>query len=408
MRIDSGKVGFEGIDPIRVLHIFAPCYKNRFGGPVIQWKYYFAYWNDPRVVHAVLDTQTNQLVDSREVFNFQYRDEQKTTTKWERITWIPFLFRNLIKHRQQYDLLHVHVLWWGGLLIGPWAKWNKCPSVYESVLLGADTPSGIIKEKFGKIKLWCLKSYKAILAISDYLADDYLKNGFTSEQVFMQMNSVDTDLFRPADSDEEKTSLRKKYDLPIRSRLLLFVGSVIERKGVDILLKAYIESCLVHPNLHLLIIGAKNIKENPSLDEDFVNRLFQLLEQNGMSKKVSFFGLLQDRERLAEIYRAADIFVFPSLNEGLPSVVLEAMAAGLPVVASHLLVLEKVIKNGENGFFVPVGNIRFLMDSIVELSDDPQLTKRTGYNARSYIEVCHGFETWQSQLVEFYKRKISK
>jgi glycosyltransferase involved in cell wall biosynthesis len=393
---------------LRVLHVFAPGYKNRFGGPIVQWRYYFTNWNDASVVHSVLDTRTSQLVDSREVFNFQYPQEQLLTTRWERTNWILALFRDLIKYRKQYDLLHVHVLWWGGLLIGPWAKWQKCPAVYESVLLEGDTPSGIIKQKFGKIKLWCLKSYQAILSISAFLAEDYLKNGFTADQVFMLMNSVDADLFRPVDSDEEKISLRKKHDLPINAKLLLFVGSVIERKGVDILLRAFIESCLDHPDLYLLIVGAKNKKENASLDEDFVNRLYQLLAESGLSRKVSFLGLLQDRDQLAKVYRAADIFVFPSRNEGLPTVVLEAMAAGLPVVVSKLPVLEQVIRHGENGYFVSVDDVNGFKDAILKLCDQSQLSERIGYNANSYIRKSHGFQAWQSQMVKFYTEQISK
>ena len=403
----AGAASSQIKDTIRVLHIFPPSLKSRFGGQNITWKYNFTNWDDPGVVHTVLDTMTNQILDAQQAFDFKYVDTQKMSTKWERVLWIFALFWGVIRHQKEYDLLHVHVLWWGGLLIGPWAKWKNCPTIYESVLLEADIPSSIIREKFGKIKLGFLKSYKAILAISDYLAQDYLKHGFFEGQVVTLMNSVDTVLFTPAETDEEKYILRKRNKLPVRSKLLLFVGSVIERKGVDILLRALIEACRVDSDLHLLIVGAKNKNENPSLDEDFVNHLYEMLEQNEISDRVSFLGLVQDRERLAEIYRAADIFIFPSRNEGLGNVVLEAMAAGLPVVTSHLPVLERVIQNGENGIFVPIGDAPALVYSILQVSIDLDMAKKMGTAARNYVLEKHRFSAWQFDLVRIYKALLN-
>ncbi len=399
---------FHTNQPIRVLHIFAPGIRRRFTGPVVQWKYYFSRWDDPRVVHSVVDTQAGKLADSREVFNFQLAETQRKASRRERFTWILALFRTLVRRRSEFDLVHVHVLWWGGLLTGPWGRWSRCPTVYESVLLGADTPGGILQEKFGKLKLRCLQSFTGILAISETLAEDYLQHGFTPERVHLQMNSVDTDLFKPPSSAEQKTLLREKYGLPRHSKILLFVGSIIERKGVDTLVHAFIEAAGMNPDLHLVITGAKNKNENPSLDEDFVNRLMQLIYQNGMEMRVKFTGLLQDREQLADIYRAADIFLFPSRNEGLPTVVLEAMSAGLPVVTAQLPVLEKVISHGENGLFVPPGDAAALSAAVLRLCKDAPLAERLSCGARASIVTHHTFPAWQAEKVALYQTLINR
>lgn len=394
--------------PIKILHIFAPCYKERFTGPVVQWRYYFNHWNDNRVKHFILDTQTNQMIDARKAFDFQLTGEQKTNSRWERITWIPSLFRNLMKFRKDYDILHVHVLWWGGLFIGPWAKINKCPALYESVLLGADTPSGILKETLGRFKLWCLRTYTAILAISQHLADDYLDHGFSLTQVKLLMNSVDTELFHPADSDEKRNILRKELGIPIDSNVLIFVGSVIERKGMDILLRAFVESLKTTHDQNLLIVGAKNKSENPSIDEGFINNQLEMLETNGANERVHFLGLQQDRERLAEIYRVADVFVLPSRNEGLPSVLLEAMASGLAIITSKLPVLEKVIQSNENGIFIPVDDTNALINAINTLYNNPVHAKTLGVSARKYVEEKHSYLAWQSEIFKLYQSLVEQ
>jgi glycosyltransferase involved in cell wall biosynthesis len=389
---------------IKVLHVFAPNFRSRFGGQNITWKNNFMQWNSPDVAHYVLDYEKKQLIDSKEAFVFKYPEVQQGTSQRERAFWILSLFRLLIKCKNEYDILHVHVLWWGGLLIGPWSKLNKIPAIYESILLDSDTPGGIIKEKqFSRLKIQCLKNYQAILAISEYLADDYKKYGFAKDQIVTLMNCVDTELFSPVESVEQKTTLRNKFHLPQNAQILVFVGSIKERKGVDILIHGFIGASLQQPDLHLLVIGPNNKKENPSVDADFVNSLYTLLKMNELADRVSFTGMIQNRQELAEMYRAADIFVFPSNNEGLGNVVLEAMAAGLPVVVSQLPVLEKVIKDKENGLFIPIGDTDALRNAVLMLIQDPTLASKIGRKARYYSKQNHSFSEWQTKLVAFYQ-----
>jgi len=393
---------------LRVLHIFTPNYKTRFTGPAYRWRYAFSQWSNPAVVHTVLDTATGSIIKAAEAFDFTYGTTQSLTPKWERTAWIFSLVKNLIQHREQYDLLHVHVLWWGTLLLGPLAKWMHKPAIYETVLLGADNPSDIKQEQLGHIKLACLRSYAGILAISDYLAEDYLQNGFSKEQVFTLPNSVDTDMFSPGKSQANKLEMRKKHSLPFDAPILLFVGSVIHRKGVDILIKAFIEAAAETPNLHLVIAGARKSSENPSLDETFINELVSLLKSHGLENQVNFVGLVQDRSQLAEYYQSADIFVFPSRSEGLGNVVLEAMASGLPVVVTDLPVLSKVIRDGENGITIPVENSSAIAQLINRLFADPVLSKKLAENARKYVEAHHGFAAWQYHLSMEYQSRVNK
>lgn len=393
---------------IKVLHIFSPSLKTRFGGPSIRWKYNFENWHDPGVVHYVLDCDERKVDDARVAFNFNLPENQSSPNRWQRLTWTFKLINQLSKYAQDFDVIHFHVLWWGSLFAARWCKRRKIPCIYESVLLDADNPGSIEMEKFGKIKVHLLKDFRGILAISDYLAEDYRRHEFNDNQVFTLMNSVDSTLFRPCETLVEKQELREKYALPLGKTILLFVGSVIERKGVDLLVKAFINASLPNPDLYLLIIGPYNMKENPSLDETFINSLKDQLNKRDLFGSVNFYGLVNDRNMLADLFRASDIFVFPSRREGLGNVVLEAMASGLPVIISDLPVLARVIKVRENGLVVPIDDDMQLAEAITCLNKDELLSKELGKAAQEYTVENHRFLSWQKSLVEIYQKLNEK
>jgi glycosyltransferase involved in cell wall biosynthesis len=384
--------------PIRVLHVFSPNYSKNFSGHVIRWKKNFSHWDNQDVTHHILDTSKNQTLAAREAFDFKIPENRKIMTKWKKIAWILPLFRNLSRYKGEYDILHVHTLWWWGLLIGPWAKLNNIPAIYESVLFGSDNPGTIRKQKFSKIKLTCLKSYRKIVTVSPYLTEDFLKYGYDNGQVSTLQSSVDSDLFLPANTHDQKKSIRLRLGLPINAKIVLFVGAVTKRKGVDILVNSFIKASSHRSDLYLIIVGGTH-----PADESYFDQLLYILNENRqLSNKYLFAGLVQDNRLVADYYRAADIFVFPSFNEGLPNVVLEAMASELPVVVSQLPFLENVIEHGENGFFIPIGDVEAVKNSILSLCINPSLAKMLGKNARAHVRNNYTFSSWQNQIMEVY------
>lgn len=392
---------------IRILHVFAPNYRQRFGGPIFNWKFYFSHWTDRNIEHYVLDSIRNKIIDANEAFNFSFDGTQRIAARSERIGWVFSLYRNLRKFRNQYDIIHFHLLWWGGLLMAVWANLNNIPTIYESVLEGSDTPSNIRRQSFGAIKLWCLRKFTGILAISDNLGSNYLAYGFPLERVFIQKNCIDTNLFHPIESEKMKIALRQKYTLPMDQKIILFVGSMIKRKGIDLLINGFIESTRTQDNLALLIIGPKDQSENPTIDPSFVYDLVDLIERNQLKDKVILLGMIQDRTKLSELFRAVDIFVLPSRREGLPNVVLEAMASGLPIIVTPLPGLDKVIENMKTGIVVPFEDNSAIKNSIIHLINNPEFGHNLGRSAFQYVQKNHSFTKWQSDMKTVYESIIN-
>lgn len=388
---------------IKILHIFSPNYARQFGGATIRWKFYFSHWDSPDAIHYVLDTSQDQILDARKAFDFTYIESQKEASRKERLSWIFSLFKNLYKYQGKYDVLHVHKLWWGGLLVGPWAKLKKIPSIYESVLFESDTPKGISKEKFSRIKLTCLKTYSMIITVSEYLAEDYKMAGFKKEQVTTLLNCVDTKLFSPVEGSQQKNSLRQKLGLPIADKIILFVGTAVKRKGIDVLVQAFIKASHHDPSLFLLIVGPVNRDQDPGVDTDLLESLEKELKACGLYNKYRFVGFVQDKLLLSNYYRASDLFAFPSNREGLPNALLEAMSTGLPAIVTRIPVLEGTIAHHKNGVFIPAGDMQALTDAMLLLANDIALASELGSNARRHIQDIHSFSGWQDRIVGVYK-----
>ncbi len=387
----------------RVLHIFSPNFKQRFGGPIYNWGFYFSKWTDARVQHLVLDTETGQILEAKAAFNFELGENQQTTNRWGRLSWIFRLYRYIQRFRNDYDMIHFHLIWWGSLIMVLWAKRHHIPTIYESVLLGSDTPSGMREESFGRLKIWFLRRFTRILTISDGIAEDYLANGFSPVQIWTQMNCIDLDLFHPLAGDDEKVSMRIKFNLPEDALVCLFAGSLIKRKGLDLLIPAFIDVAERHPDIFLWLVGPQNQLENPTLDESFIDQLKQQIKAHQLEDHVRFEGLIRDRVDMAAAFQAADIFVFPSRKEGLPNVVLEAMACGLPVIVSDLPGLKNVIENGNNGIVVALEEINTLNKAIESIISNDENRVRLGVQARQYILNNHNFQGWQASMTEHYR-----
>lgn len=167
------------------------------------------------------------------------------------------------------------------------------------------------------------------------------------------------------------------------STMVLFVGRFHRQKNLPFFLKQLASLRTAAPNgWRLALVG--DGEERQSLEE-CVRRL-------GLADITTWHGWQKDKARLLDLYQQADVVVNPSLYEGMPNVVLEAMACGLPVVASAVPGNNSLVRAGDTGFLFPLGDGDALCGALREIREKPALARSLGLNARRRVEADFSWE----------------
>jgi len=200
-----------------------------------------------------------------------------------------------------------------------------------------------------------------MVAVSDYVRRcAHLRLKFPLGRIELLYNPIDTDalLSPPARGRGE---LLRECGLDDDSVVLLNVGRVSPQKGLIHAVRALPAILARHPSAHLVSAG-------PTPDAAWLKRLKAEADALGVGGRVHFLGARRD---VADLLRACDLFVFPSLYEGLGIALVEAMAAGRACVATETGPIPEVVTHGENGWLVPPGDAGRLAGAVCALLDDP-------------------------------------
>ncbi len=190
-------------------------------------------------------------------------------------------------------------------------------------------------------------------------------------------NGIDTDLFKPTGSKDNIFRI-------------LCVARLIERKGIKYLIEATAKLVKDYNNIKLVLAGEGNIK-------DELQEQAQIL---GIEKQVEFKGLIE-KSGLPEIYNQAKVFVLPSLNEGMSNTILEAMACGLPIIATNTGGTQELVC--DNGFVVPMKDSNAIYSACAKLIDNEGLQENMGNISRQMAQVL----SWRKvagEYISIYKR----
>ena len=174
---------------------------------------------------------------------------------------------------------------------------------------------------------------------------------------------------------------------------ILSVGRVVYQKGLDLAVRA--------------LAGLKDVPWEWRIagDGPQMVTLQHLVTGLGLDERVHFLGW-QDAARLKEQYSAANLFLFPSRHEGMPNAVLEAMASGLPVVATRIAGSEELVVDGETGTLVPAENVDALREALRPLLLDESARTRMGRAARRRVEESFGWARVAQQYQEILEEAI--
>jgi glycosyltransferase involved in cell wall biosynthesis len=216
---------------------------------------------------------------------------------------------------------------------------------------------------YNRLDRMVLKRFNAIAAVSDAVRERLLQCGICSAAVKTIANGIDVEAFSKAEPPES---------IHHQTKIIGMVARLDLKKGFEYLLLAVHKLQKTFDDFKVVITGEG--PDRPAIE--------QMIEHYGLQQRVMLAGARSD---MPNVYAAMDIFVLPSLNEGLPMTLLEAMAAGKPVIASHVGAIPNVVEDGINGLLVMPGDSSGLYDALARLLNAPDLCRRMGAQAHEWI-----------------------
>jgi glycosyltransferase involved in cell wall biosynthesis len=265
-----------------------------------------------------------------------------------------------------------------------------CPLVIQ--VMGSDINELSQRPRIRRQIVWALKQSHRTIAVSRALRDRVVELGAAPENVVVQHNGVDGDLFQIGDRNEA----RLKLGLPTDRKLILYIGNFRLIKGSDLLVEAMVDLIQLHSDADLLLVGSGDME-----------RALQLrVESLGLGDRVRFYGR-QDHPMIPLWMQACDVFCLPSRNEGCPNVVLEALASGRPVVASNVGGIPELL-DADNGILVPSEDpaslAAGLSDALQRDWDPVKLRNSVEFLSWSDIGESY-FQVLSNAMNEFHARK---
>lgn len=295
--------------------------------------------------------------------------------------------------RQPFDVIHVHWVIPNGPIALPLAKRFKLPLVVT--LHGSDIFFALHNSLYANLSQKVFQYANAVTACSPDLEAGALKLGASASKTFLLPWGADPDVFVPKESKDE---IRQRWGLPAEVPILVSLGRLVRKKGIEYLIRALPTILIAFPKALLLIAG--NGPELPVLQ--------------GLSKKLEVQGSIRFLGEIAwqdvpEIFSLSDIFVVPSIHDekgnldGLPTTIPEAMAAARPIVATSVAGIPLAVQHEYNGLLVPEAQPDALAKAILRLLENPVLASKYGFAGRNRVvnelnwrQVAQRFEQFYS------------
>ncbi|WP_435018901.1 glycosyltransferase family 4 protein [Tundrisphaera sp. TA3] len=305
------------------------------------------------------------------------------------ISFVAGVVRALRRLRPHYDLIHTHQGLWESIATGAGR-----PLLGGAPVLIQPASSGYFgeAEEMARTKgfPWLRRlavGHTAYAAISADIERQWLALGVPPDRMIRTASGVDSQHFRPGRASPEVESR-----LPVGPRVV-FTGRLHPQKNLDLLLDIWPE-VVARTGAALILVG-----DGPERD-----RLVERSRSPEMAGRVHFAGPSADP---AEILRASDVFVLPSVAEGMSNSLLEAMATGLPCLASAIGGNTDLLAEGRSGLLIPPDDRDAWASNLVEVLGDPALRGRLGTAARARIDAEFALTAVVDRYEAIYRRMLS-
>jgi len=229
-----------------------------------------------------------------------------------------------------------------------------------------------------------IKKSDMVTTLTNSIAEELKEHYLDQEGVIVTGNGVDEKIYHPK---QKEVKDNKKY--------ILFAGRIDREKGLYDLVECGKQICNERSDVIFVIAGkGRDLK-----------KLIRKVRKAGLQDNFVFLGQVE-KDKLVKLYQNATIFVLPSYHEGLPTVLLEAMSCGLPVIVTDVRGNRDLISNGENGIIVPPRAPKKLAEAIDILLKDNITKSYLGKNARKAIEENYTWDAVSNRFLSCYKSPV--
>ena len=235
-----------------------------------------------------------------------------------------------------------------------------------------------------------------ILVNAEAVKDWLIADGYDASQIVVIPNGVDLRRFVGGD----RAAIRRSLGVPESARLVGVVSRLSRLKGIEDFLQAAAIVAAADDQVRFVIVG----EPSPIKNREYLDELSELARTLGIGDKVIFTGLRSD---VPAILSSLDVSVMPSLNEALSNVLLESMAAGVPVVATEVGGTSEALEDGVNGILVPAARPQLMAAAIERLLAQPALAGRLAHEARRTIEARFSLERMVSATESLYEQLLT-
>ncbi len=303
-----------------------------------------------------------------------------------------------IDEKEKFDLFHLHGRWFPDFTLVR----KHCEETNKPLVLTVHNarPNGISPAYtlFGSayelaIGKAVLKSADELIAVSKWTRDDVAKYKIPKNRFTVIYNAINANEF----STKHSFNVKKKLGMKPGDPLLVWVGRVIEQKGLKYLLQSLPAVLKTFPTAKLLIIGTGTS----------VKKLQKQAKKLGISNAIVFYGAENNRKKLNKLLNGCDLFVFPSIWEPFGLVIIEAMASGLPVVATRTGGIPEIV-NSKNGWLIPSRNSKALAIAIAAALKRKDLLRKIGLNGRKIVEKKFNWRKAAQETIGVYQKALAK
>ena len=304
---------------------------------------------------------------------------------------LSFLLKSIILARR-CDLIHAH--WaFSGLIALLGKRIHRKPIVLT--LRGSDVNFNFAGTGNSKTFLrWVLQGCDHVATVSRDLSEKIVRDFAIAQKVTVVPNGVDLECFRPRD----KSGTRRILGLSDQVPVILYAGRITESKGVGYLaaaMPAVVKEC---EDVVFVLLGEGNLRL----------KISKFGEEMGIRQHILFAGY-RPHDELPMWLNAADLLVLPSLSEGRPNIILEAMACGIPIVATRVGGIPELIRDGENGILVPPNDVEALTKAILAVLKMDDRRETFGKRARETLESLKvDWESSAEKMAGVYEKVLAR